>query len=363
MTRRNKIRVFSLILLTGLVFSAATSEQLQKALVKARPDITSEEQEKLIPLLDAIERGLHLDPFLVLAVASYEAKRGEPAVDRRWKYDVQAIANNLPPGSVPIPGPWEDLLQVAQSLSDDLDEWGEKGGVKLALQAYFWGSKRMEDGIPLSQKDASFIEEVLAFAGKLRPENTPPDTEEKPSESLLERLTKEISKSEQELSQNLLKFSERKENYARLILFFNRQHTQEMANSISEALVYWSTKLNIDTRLIFSLLAVESRFNPTAVSSRGAQGLGQLMPHKSKQLGVSNPFDIEENIVGSILTLKDLLQKYPLELALAAYNAGEGAVRQYNGIPPFSETRNYVKKVLQVYQWLGGKVGSTRTSP
>jgi len=354
---------FLLTFLTAaLAFSFATSEQLQNALKTAKPDITAEEQEKFIPLLDAIERGLHLDPFLVLAVASYEVKRGEPAVDRRWKYDIQAIAKNLPPGSVSIPSPWEDLLQVAQSLSDDLDEWGEKGGLKLALQAYFWGSKRMEDGKPLPQKDASFIDEVIAFAGKLRPENTPPETEEKSSSSLLEKLTKEISKSEEELSQNLMKFSERKENYARLILFFNRQHTREMANAIAEALVYWTTKLNIDTRLIFSLMAVESNFNPSAVSPKGAQGLGQLMPHKSKQLGVINPFDIEENIVGSILTLKDLLQRYPLELALAAYNAGEGAVRQYNGIPSYPETKNYVKKVLRIYQWLGGKVGGTRTT-
>ena len=99
---------------------------------------------------------------------------------------------------------------------------------------------------------------------------------------------------------------------------------------------------------------MESRFDPFAISPKGAQGLMQLMPATADELDVDDPFDPAQNIEGGTRWLKRLIQLYEgdLDLALAAYNAGEGAVSRYGGIPPYRETQNYVRSVRERYQRL-----------
>lgn len=104
----------------------------------------------------------------------------------------------------------------------------------------------------------------------------------------------------------------------------------------------------IPAKLVTAIVKVESNFNPRAVSSEGARGLMQLMPSTSAILGVRNSFDIRENINAGCRYLKQMLERFDgnVELAVAAYNAGPGAVEKYGKIPPYKETQNYVKKVL-----------------
>jgi soluble lytic murein transglycosylase-like protein len=90
----------------------------------------------------------------------------------------------------------------------------------------------------------------------------------------------------------------------------------------------------------------ESNYNPLAVSPKGAMGLMQLMPFVAREYGVRDPFDAEENLVAGLMHLKGLLRRYDRSRALAAYNAGEGAVSRYGGVPPYRETRNYVQRIL-----------------
>lgn len=112
-------------------------------------------------------------------------------------------------------------------------------------------------------------------------------------------------------------------------------------------------KFNLDSALIKAVIKAESNFNHKAVSPVGAQGLMQLMPKTASSLNVKDSFHPEKNIEGGARYLRYLLNLYKgnLPLALAAYNAGEGAVAKYNyNIPPYRETQNYVKRVLSFYQ-------------
>jgi soluble lytic murein transglycosylase-like protein len=107
----------------------------------------------------------------------------------------------------------------------------------------------------------------------------------------------------------------------------------------------------IEPRLIQAIVAVESNYNPHAVSRAGAQGLMQLMPSTAARYRVAAPFDPRANVEGGIRYLKDLLRLFSgnLQHVLAAYNAGENAVLQYGGIPPYPETQQYIKRVLALY--------------
>ncbi|MFQ5538945.1 MAG: lytic transglycosylase domain-containing protein [Candidatus Binatia bacterium] len=111
-------------------------------------------------------------------------------------------------------------------------------------------------------------------------------------------------------------------------------------------------RLSVDPALVEAIVAVESAFDPRALSPKGAMGLMQLMPQTASRYGVSDPFDPQENLTGGIRYLRDLLRLFDGDLpqVLAAYNAGENAVLRYRGLPPYRETRDYVRKVLARYQ-------------
>ena len=111
----------------------------------------------------------------------------------------------------------------------------------------------------------------------------------------------------------------------------------------------------VSPKLVLSIIAVESNFNVGALSPKSAMGLMQLIPQTAKRFGVRNPFDAQDNIRGGVAYLRWLLAYFEGDVVLvaAAYNAGEGAVNQYRGVPPYDETREYVRRVV-------GRFGGTR---
>ncbi len=154
--------------------------------------------------------------------------------------------------------------------------------------------------------------------------------------------------------------------YCQAVRYYNSRLSEQQVRAITEAILHYSYYYGLDPRLVVALIACESNFRPKAVSSAGAVGLGQLMPGTAREEGV-NPYDAQLNIHGVCRVLCGHLKRYGdhgeymrtgysrgLELALAAYNAGPGAVEKYDGVPPYPETINYVGKVLSEYRRLLG---------
>lgn len=123
----------------------------------------------------------------------------------------------------------------------------------------------------------------------------------------------------------------------------------DRSRNLPEVINAAGSRHKLDPDLISSVIHAESGFNVRAVSPKGAQGLMQLMPQTSAQLGVADPFDASANVDGGTRYLRELLQRYNFDLikALAAYNAGPQRVEQYHGVPPYYETRAYVARVVR----------------
>ena len=145
---------------------------------------------------------------------------------------------------------------------------------------------------------------------------------------------------EVEIRSSGLSFAETLETFMK-----NNDLDSEIAIAIASA----SARYEMDPNLIRAVIRAESSYNPNAVSSAGAMGLMQLMPPTAESLGVTDPFNISQNVHAGTRYLRNLLDRFEgdLELALAAYNAGEGNVRRHGGIPPFRETQNYVPRVKE----------------
>jgi Soluble lytic murein transglycosylase and related regulatory proteins (some contain LysM/invasin domains) len=134
--------------------------------------------------------------------------------------------------------------------------------------------------------------------------------------------------------------------------------TENLEFAFSDLVRSCSKKHEMDSRLVFAVMAAESNFNPHAFSPKGALGLMQLMPDTARLYHVNNPYDPAENIEAGVRHLKMLLRYYngKLDLVLAAYNAGMNVVDRYQGIPPYQETKEYVKRVLQLYKGLSRNI-------
>ena len=124
------------------------------------------------------------------------------------------------------------------------------------------------------------------------------------------------------------------------------------ARDIESTIARIASEFKVDAKLVKAVVRNESCFDSMAISRAGAQGLMQLMPPTAKELGVLDPFNTEQNLRGGVQYLKMLIDRYDnnIALALAAYNAGPGAVAKYDGVPPYRETERYIERVMKTYR-------------
>jgi len=148
--------------------------------------------------------------------------------------------------------------------------------------------------------------------------------------------------------------------YALALQQFNPKLDDATSTELAQETIAQADRQNLDARLLVAVIAVESRWNPSARSRTGAFGLGQLMPQTAAGLGV-DAADPRQNIAGAAGQLRLLIDRFGerdaagcCELALAAYNAGAGAVVRYGGVPPYAETRTYVRRVTALWHRLAG---------
>jgi soluble lytic murein transglycosylase-like protein len=135
------------------------------------------------------------------------------------------------------------------------------------------------------------------------------------------------------------------------IVAANARGHQASQEEIDASIVMAAARHNVDANLVRAVVKVESNFNSNAVSRKGAMGLMQLMPSTARSLNVKNPFDPDQNVDAGVRHLKQLLENYggDVDLTLAAYNAGSGAVKRSAGVPRYAETQNYVRRITNLY--------------
>jgi hypothetical protein len=148
------------------------------------------------------------------------------------------------------------------------------------------------------------------------------------------------------------------------IAYLNPRLASTEVSIIADSIIAYSAKYGVDPYLVVAVIAAESRFNPNARSYKGAAGLGQLMPATAAAHGV-DPYDAVANLEVAIRIIKSNLDKYAgrpdqWNLALAGYNAGNGAVKRHGGVPPYRETRNYLWKIYEYWCWLTGQTPVAR---
>jgi len=151
--------------------------------------------------------------------------------------------------------------------------------------------------------------------------------------------------------------------YADYIHKRNPKLSEAETYRMAEGILGFSRRYGVDARLIVAMVICESDFNPNERSYKGAMGLGQLMPDTAKDYGITNPYDSIQNLYGTVREIRGHIDKYrgetgdefrALQLALAGYNAGDGAVERHGGIPPYKETQAYVRKVVALFYRLKG---------
>lgn len=325
----------------------------------ALPHLTDERVLDLLALIEQESFRYNMDyKFAVAAVAAESSFNGTVAVARKRNIDLYLIMSKSGAGGR-YPHVADDLANAISTLADLLRS---ERTTKAALTAYWCDSstgqnestlpeflKRvgekyaLMEGMTEEQAQKNYVREIEKFP-------TPPVRDAFPAVKEMPNLNKLLVKYDVE------------DQYAEVAQYFNSRLSDDDAKKIARSVLSFAMQSEgVDPRLVMALIAAESRFNPRAVSKKGAMGLAQLMPATARGHGIRDAFDPVQNVYVCVKYLEREIGRWKgrknwLDLVLASYNAGPGAVQKYGGVPPYQETKSFVKVVKGYYSQLGGNV-------
>jgi soluble lytic murein transglycosylase-like protein len=318
------------------------------------PNFPTPDLENITEGVQLAAEDYEIEPGFLLAMMAAEEEYSGLAQARLYYFNLDmgsALAN-----SPAFPVAWFDAERVARAYKAESERYDAR---EMAIAAYFVGSQSPQlpsngDAADLPQGLRTIVTNVLNSAAEwshLGERNAP---------QVVEASAQTPATSYEQPGVDL---TEIENAYVANMMYFNPRLDEETGHQIFEAIrLHAENYPEVDARLVMALVACESSFKPNAVSHAGAQGLGQLMPFTAEHFGVSDPFDIDENIRATFAYLQREVNRwssynYTLDRVLAAYNAGPGAVEEYSdapyyGIPPYDETINYVSRVVNIYFYL-----------
>lgn len=294
--------------------------------------------------------------FAVAVVAAEASFTGRIAVGRKRNVDIARLMTKSG-GRAAYPSVTDDLANALSTLDDMLRT---EESTEVALREYWADSARdyntdtasefirrvgekyaLMEGMNEQEARENYLREIQQFPSK-GAEDIPFNVNEMPN------LTKQLVRYDVE------------PQYSDVARYFNPNLTDDEASIIARSVLTFSMQTDtVDPRLVMALIAAESRFRPRAVSKKGAMGLAQLMPATVKSHGIRDAFDPVQNVYVCVKYLEREIDRWGdrgnwLDLVLASYNAGSGAVRKYGGVPPYSETKSFVYIAKKYYNELRG---------
>ena len=336
------------------------SQDILNVLIQQVPKLQTPDFERIAEDVqaasdDCSSKDCPIEVGLILGIMSVEDSYAGTAQARLYYFnlDMGSLAN-----SATFPIPWFDAERVARGYKAEFDRYGDR---QKAIAAYFVGYQALPAnfqvaGLPQGLRD--MVTKVMNFSAQwshLGERNAPQVVETTP------QTPKTVVREQPQPT--YYDRSDIEQRYIQNMMHFNPKLDEDTAHQIFQAIEDNAGQYpKVDARLVMALVACESSFQPHDVSWCGASGLGELMPGTAQNLGVDDVFDVSQNIAGVFEYLQVQLDKwssynYPLDRVLAAYNAGPGEVAEYtdppyDGIPPYDETINYVRRVVNIYFYL-----------
>lgn len=340
--------------------SSASTSTLQrssdfKVLKWALPRLQESDIEALLDEIEFAASRYDVSYEFALAVVAAEASfPGEIAVGRQRNIDFLRLRSGIVASGYPqVQDDLENAisslamyLRTEKSTSDALTSYWADPELKLNTDTLRKFLQRVQEKYtvltrePDTAGDGSYLREVESF---------PPPPGDFASElKLMPNLNAQLVRYDVE------------DQYREAVRYFNPRLSDDESTVISRSILTFSMQASgVDPRLVIAVIAAESRFRPRAVSKKGAMGLGQLMPATVRSHGIRDPFDPVQNIYVTVKYLERETARWGhrqnwLDLVLASYNAGAGAVTKYGGVPPYNETIGFVRTVKRYYRQMAG---------
>jgi hypothetical protein len=361
----------ALALLLAIAISSSSFAQMGPSVQAGRGDPTAQNDFKVLKwalptlndtqvcqLLDEIEytcSSNNVDFNFGLAVIAAEASFGnKTAYSRKRNWDLVELMTKS--ATVTYPPVTRDLKNALSSVAELINTEKDTPSI---LRAYWADDVRGYNTDTVDEFMKRVSQKWLLLKG---------EDEKKVQQNYIRQVEKFPTMGESDLNfsisempnlnKQLVKYSVEPQ-YADVAQFYNSRLSEQDAALIARAVLTFATQAEVDPRLVMAVIAAESRFKPRAVSKAGAMGLAQLMPATARSHGIRDAFDPVQNVYVCVKYLDREMDRWGsrsdwLDLVLASYNAGPGAVKKYGGVPPYSETRSYVRIVKNYYYQLRG---------